>query len=73
MHLTYIGEILQSATWMMTIPNLQPLYASVFDAIKQAGKEIVSKGKIPEELTKKITKEIFSRGQILAIKNRASQ
>ena len=73
MHLTYIGEILQSATWMMTIPNLQPLYASVFDAIKQAGKEIISKGKIPEELTKKITKEIFSRGQILTIKNRASQ
>ncbi|MHA1592661.1 MAG: NAD(P)H-dependent oxidoreductase [Candidatus Heimdallarchaeaceae archaeon] len=73
MHLTYLGEILVPATWMMTIPNLQPLYAQVFEAIKQAGKEIISNGKIPEELTEKITKEIFSRGQILAIKNRAGQ
>jgi multimeric flavodoxin WrbA len=72
MHLTYIGEILIPATWMMTIPNLQPLYAPAFEAMKQAGKEIVTKGKIPEELIKKINKEIFTRGQILAIKNRAA-
>jgi putative sterol carrier protein len=73
MHLTYLGEILLPATWVMTIPNLQPLYTPVFEAIKQAGKEIISKGKIPDELSKRITKEIFSRGQILAIKNRAGQ
>ena len=47
MHLTYLGEILVPATWMMTIPNLQPIYTPVFEAIKQAGKEIISKGKYP--------------------------
>ncbi|HUU78884.1 MAG TPA: flavodoxin family protein [candidate division Zixibacteria bacterium] len=70
MHLTYVGEILPPTAWMMSIPNLQILYEPIFEAIKQAGKDIVTSGKISEELSNQITTPIFSRGQIFAIHNR---
>lgn len=69
-HLTYLGEILLPATWMMFIPNLQPLYSSILEAIKQVGKDIITSGKISEETNKHITKTIFSQGQTVAIYNR---
>jgi len=70
MHLTYLGEILLPATWMMTIPNLQPLYLPIFEAVKQAGKDIIATGKISEKINNQIIKTIFSQGQTLAIYNR---
>ncbi|MBK5114618.1 MAG: NAD(P)H-dependent oxidoreductase, partial [Candidatus Heimdallarchaeota archaeon] len=69
MHLTYLEEILIPATWIMTIPNLQPLYLPIFEAIKQSGKDIIASGKISEKMKKQITKPIFSKGQILAVYN----
>lgn len=72
MHLTYIGEVLPPTAWMMTISNLKEIYISVFEAIKQAGIEIITSGKISEELSKQITKQIFSRGQIFSVHNRDS-
>lgn len=70
MHLTYLGEILLPATWMMLNPNLQPLYISAIEALKQAAKEIIETGEISSEVTKQLTKSIFTRGQILSFHNR---
>ncbi|MHA1155034.1 MAG: NAD(P)H-dependent oxidoreductase [Candidatus Heimdallarchaeota archaeon] len=70
MHFSYIGEILPPTAWLMTVPNLQPLCLPVIEAIKQAGKDIFTSGKISEDLYKQITKPILSRGQIFAFYNR---
>ena len=72
MHITYIGEVLPPTGWLLTISNLQPFFIDTIEAIKQAGKEIITKGKIPEELTKLITKQPLTRGQIFTLHNRNS-
>ncbi|NHJ46744.1 MAG: hypothetical protein FK733_03040 [Asgard group archaeon] len=72
MHLTYLGEILVPAIWILANPNLQPLFMSTFKAIKQAGTEIIATGKIADETNKQISKEIFTRGQLFSVHNRES-
>jgi len=69
MHLTYVGEVLPPTAWMLSIPNIRPLYKNIVEAIKQAGIELVKNGKIPKEIQKQIENPIFTRGQITAIYN----
>jgi putative sterol carrier protein len=71
-HMTYLGEILIPTGWLLSISNLQPFFKDTIEAIKQAGKEIITKGKISEKLTKQITKQPLTTGQILSLHNRNS-
>ncbi|MHA2187041.1 MAG: flavodoxin family protein [Candidatus Thorarchaeota archaeon] len=73
MDVEFSGAVLRPVAWLVPVLKQQGICVDdVFDAVKQAGQEIVEKGEMSSETLAKISRELMSRDMVVRILNEHS-